>query len=289
MVIAFGLTDLLLILMAVIWGVNFSAVKYATGFLSPGVFTVLRLATAAVTFMFVARLQRNPWPTRSDVVRLMGLGVVGNGIYQLFFANGLARTRVADAALIMAAAPALIAVASHVRGFEKISARAISGIVLSIVGVGIVITGSATIPQRTGTMLGAAFMMAAVLCWTTFTVALRPLTARVDGVQLNAFTMLGGMLPMLFFVPELVQTNWGIVPPRVWGCVLYAGAISMGVAYLFYMRGIRVLGPTRTAIYGNLQPLVATLVAWALLHEAPTPWQITGATFIVSGILLTRL
>lgn len=285
---ALGTTDALLLLMAVIWGVNYSAVKYATRALSPVTFTVVRLAAAAVTLFLVAALQRKSWPNRRDVTVLLLLGVLGNGIYQLAFVNGLARTRIADAALIVASAPAFIAVLSHLRKIERVSLRAAGGVALSIVGVGVVILASAAVPQRQGSVLGAVLMVAAVCCWSVFTIALRPYTMRVDGVQLNAITMAGGLLPMVFAIPHVAATPWAAATPLVWGCVLYAGAISMGAAYLFYMRGLRVLGPTRTSIYGNLQPLVAILVAWALLHEAPTVWQAVGTAFIVGGIVLTR-
>jgi drug/metabolite transporter (DMT)-like permease len=62
----------------------------------------------------------------------------------------------------------------------------------------------------------------------------------------------------------------------------------MGVAYFFWYRGLRVLGPTRTAVYANLQPIVALLVAWPLLNETPTLFQIVGAVTIIAGVFLTR-
>jgi drug/metabolite transporter (DMT)-like permease len=62
----------------------------------------------------------------------------------------------------------------------------------------------------------------------------------------------------------------------------------MVVAYLIWYRGVRVLGPTRTAMFGNLQPLFALVVAWLALGEALTLWQGVGAASIMSGLLLTR-
>jgi drug/metabolite transporter (DMT)-like permease len=62
----------------------------------------------------------------------------------------------------------------------------------------------------------------------------------------------------------------------------------MGVAYLFWYRGLRVLGPTRTAVYSNLQPVIAIIVAWVFLHEAPTIWQGVGTGTIMTGLFLTR-
>jgi drug/metabolite transporter (DMT)-like permease len=49
-----------------------------------------------------------------------------------------------------------------------------------------------------------------------------------------------------------------------------------------------VLGPTRTAVYANLQPIVALLVAWPLLNETPTIFQGLGAATIIAGVFLTR-
>jgi drug/metabolite transporter (DMT)-like permease len=63
----------------------------------------------------------------------------------------------------------------------------------------------------------------------------------------------------------------------------------MVVAYLLYYRGLKILGPTRTSMYSNLQPLVAMGLAWLMLHEAPTVAQTTGAALIVGGLLLARL
>ena len=97
---------------------------------------------------------------------------------------------------------------------------------------------------------------------------------------------------MAFVAPQaLLQTDWSRVGLAAWGAVFYASIISMGVAYLFWYRGLRVLGATRTAVYGNLQPVIAIAVAWIFLSEPPTAWQGVGtatmmivARFISSGL-----
>jgi drug/metabolite transporter (DMT)-like permease len=61
------------------------------------------------------------------------------------------------------------------------------------------------------------------------------------------------------------------------------------IAYFFWLYGVRVLGPTRTAIFGNLQQFIALLVAWLMLGEVPTIWQAVGCITIVTGVLLTRV
>src|SRR4051812_25722153 len=101
-----GLTDLLLFTMAVIWGINFTVVKYATHIFNPVAFTGLRVGAAALFLGALALANGKPSVQRGDVIRLLLLGVLGNGLYQLFFVHGLARTRAGNAALIVGAAPA---------------------------------------------------------------------------------------------------------------------------------------------------------------------------------------
>jgi drug/metabolite transporter (DMT)-like permease len=79
------------------------------------------------------------------------------------------------------------------------------------------------------------------------------------------------------------------VPAGAWAAILYSGLGALVIAYIFWYYGVRKLGPTRTALYGNLQPLIALLVAWLTLGEVPTSWQAVGAATIVSGVLLTRV
>jgi drug/metabolite transporter (DMT)-like permease len=93
---------------------------------------------------------------------------------------------------------------------------------------------------------------------------------------------------MIASTPALVATDWSAVGIGGWLALLYSSVLSMGVAYFFWYRGLRVLGPTRTAVYSNLQPIVALLVAWAFLNEAPTIFQGVGAATIIAGVFLTR-
>jgi drug/metabolite transporter (DMT)-like permease len=283
------MTDVLLIVMAIIWGINYSAVKYGSVIFSPISFAWLRVVIAAATLMIVAVARRKPWPAWQDAVGLIGLGIFGNGVYQLLFVGGVSRTRVADAALIVASAPAFIAIISWLRGVEQVRQRAVIGILLSILGVGIVITGNSYVPQQRGTLLGITLVVCAVLLWSIFSVSLRQYTFRVNVIHVNAFTMLGGLLPMLFITPKVLSgSSWRTISSMGWAAALYSSVVSIGVAYLFWYRGVRVLGPTRASMYGNLQPIVAILVAWVVLHETPTVWQGAGASAIVGGILLTR-
>jgi drug/metabolite transporter (DMT)-like permease len=285
----FGKTDGLLFLMALIWGVNFSIVKFATEVMQPLAFTGLRVILAAVVLLAFAFARSARLPSKRDLLSLITLGMLGNGIYQLLFVEGISRTRVGNAALVVAATPALIAIISRWGGVDRISRRVAGGIALSLAGVAVVILGSAKAASGTPTFLGTMLVFCGTLCWTAFTVMLQPFARRLDPVHLSAFTMLGGTIPLLIFTStSMVSTDWSRLGFAAWGAVFYASVISMGVAYLFWYRGLRVLGPTRTAVYSNLQPVIAILVAWIFLSETPTIWQGLGTGTIISGLFLTR-
>jgi len=282
-------THVLLLLMVVIWAVNFSLIKYAVQYIPPLAFTGLRVGISAALLLAIAVRRRRAWPPRRDMLALIMLGVIGNGIYQILFVEGLSRTKVGNAALIIAASPAFIAVVSRMRGIERLRRKTLAGVALSVCGVGLVVLGSAHSDHSNATLFGTLLVFCGVLCWTMFTVLLQPLATRVDPIQLSALTMTGGTLPLILVSPRAIaELNWASVGPLAWGCLFYASVISMVIAYLFWYRGLRVIGPTRTAVFGNLQPVVAIGVAWLFLGELPTVWQGVGTAATLGGLFLTR-
>ena len=283
------LTDVTLILMALIWGVNFVVLKFATGLLPPLAFNAVRVTLAAIALMIIAACGRSPWPSRSQTLSLLGLGVLGNGIYQMFFIQGVAHTRASDAAILIAATPAFIALIGRVRGVERIGRRGWMGILLSVVGIGFV-SGAAAVGETRDSLFGDLLILCGTFCWALYTVLLKPHTHAVDGVKLAALTMVGGAMALVLVGwSAILTTPWRDAPPAVWGAMAYSGIGGLVIAYLFWYRGVRVIGPTRTAMYSNLQPVIAVAVAWLVLGELPTLWQGVGAASIMSGLLLTRL
>lgn len=282
-------TDASLVLMALIWGVNFSVVKYGTELLSPLAFNAARVLLAAVALSMVAFLPRAMRVSRRDIVGLLLLGVLGNGIYQIFFIEGVALTRAGDAALVISASPAFIALIGRIRGVERVGSRGAAGIALSILGIGFVVYSGTRVAVHGASVAGDLLVLAGSLSWALYTVLLTPYTHRIDGITLSAYTMIGGaVLLELIALPELATLQWSAVSGSVWLAIVYSGLGALVIAYLFWYRGVRVIGPTRTAMYANLQPIFALIVAWAMLAERPTPWQGVGAVCIMSGLLLTR-
>jgi drug/metabolite transporter (DMT)-like permease len=285
-----GGTDALLVLMALIWGGNFFAVQYGAAHMDSWAFNATRMTLGLVVLLALALATvRVPWPSRADTLRLLACGVIGNGIYQLLFIGGVPRTRGGSASLILAASPAVLALIGWLTRTEKLTRQLLLGVACSIAGVAMVMLGDSAHPSRPGSVLGNALVAAACLTWGVYATLLRPLASRLNGLHVTVLTLTGGVVPLVALaVPSLARTPWTTLDAGTWGAIAYAGVGAMGLAYVIYYRGLKLLGPTRTSMYGNLQPFIALFIAWRLQNDAPTPAQLLGAAGILGGIVLAR-
>jgi drug/metabolite transporter (DMT)-like permease len=283
------ITDSLLLLMAIIWGVNFSVIKFGTQFIAPLAFNGARIPIAVGAQFGVARAMRLPPIARGDAMRLFALGLLGNGMYQVLFILGIARSRVATTALVIAATPAFVALIGRLFGSERLTRRQWAGIACQMAGCSTVVLGAGRATSGSDSLLGSSLLLLAALSWSIYAVRLKSYSHRIHPMQIGAWTMLGGALVVCTVaIPAIAATPWTTLPAGFWMALLYSAILAMVVAYMFYYRGLRVLGATRTAMYSNLQPLVAGAVAWIALNEVPTGPQLLGATLIVSGLVATR-
>ncbi|WP_353268367.1 EamA family transporter [Gemmatimonas sp.] len=285
----FGMTDAGLVLMATIWGVNYSVVKTGLQAMTPLSFTAVRMVSAAAVLFLIARVVKNTWPSRRDTMHLLVFGLIGNGVYQLLFISGMARTRAGVAALIVAAGPAWIAIMSRLLGRERVSRLGWAGIVLQLIGVLCVVGSTQGFEGGEQGLIGAMLISGGSIIWALYSVLLQPYTQRMNALPLSAITLASGALMMAVAgAPDMLRLDWGGVSLAGWGAVMYSSLGAMVIGYMLFYQGVRVLGPTKTAMYGNLQPIIAIAVAWALLHEKPTGWQLLGAAFVMAGLLVSR-
>lgn len=286
------LAEIAVVVMALIWGVNYSVIKFGTSVVPPLAYNGVRVALAALAMLAIALIWGGTAPGRRDALALLALGVLGNGVYQIFFAEGIARTRAGEAALVVGASPALIALFGWLRGVERVDGRGMFGIALSFVGVGLIVLGRATSGEsaQDGSLFGDLLVLCGAVCWAVYTVFLVPYTRRLDGLWIIALALIGGSALILAAgVREIGRVEWTALPMSAWWAIIYGGLGGLVVAYILWYRGVKVLGPTRTHLYANLQPLIALVAAWLTLGERPTAYQGIGAATIVTGVLLTRV
>lgn len=286
------LAEVAVLLMALIWGVNFSVIKYGTTIMPPLGYNAVRTMLAAVSLTLIALIWGGAAPARKDLLMLLALGALGNGVYQTLFVEGLARTRAGEAALVVGASPALMALFARMGGIEQVDKRRALGIALSMFGVGLIVLARAASGESAngGSLFGDLLVLCGAVLWAIYTVLLIPYTKRVGGFWVIALNLIGGATVLAAVGARgILSVNWMTLPGVAWAAILYSGLGGLVIAYMFWLYGIRRLGPTRTALYGNLQPLIALVFAWLTLGEIPTAWQIVGAGTIVGGVLLTRV
>jgi len=278
-----------MLLVCLIWGVNFSVTKLAIGQIPPLPFTAIRFVLASLLLWMVLRLTEEPAVLPpSEIRRLVVLGVVGNTCYQLLFILGLAHTSATNSSLILSMVPTVVAVFAGLLGLERVTPKMWLGIGLGTLGVALVIAASG-MKFSTGTLTGDLLTVAAVLCWAGYTVGLRTLPPGLTPLRVTTVTTIAGMPGLaLAGLPGLLVLQWGTVGATAWWALAYATVLSLVVAYLLWNRSVQAVGGTRTAIYMCITPLVAVGAAWVVLGEHARPLQAIGAVLIIAGVLLTR-
>lgn len=279
-----------LLLLVMLWALNFSVIKIGLASFPPHGFNALRFPLAALLLGAVLLATgRLDTPARSDVLRIVVLGVIGNLAYQLLFISGMALSRAGNASVLLTTSPIFTAMLSAWLGHERIRPAAWIGIVAAALGIGLVIgSGGDGLRFGTDTLLGDLLLVGAAAVWSVYTVGARDPIRKYGSVRVTAWTLwVGAGLLVLVGLPDLVRLEGG-VEPGAWAAVLYAGFLGLGLSYLLWYRGVRVLGNTRTSAFGNLVPIFAIFIAWPMLGEVPNLWQLVGAVVIIAGIRLVR-
>lgn len=280
-----------------IWGVNFSAVKFALGELAPLAFNTLRFGMATLALVAIMRLRGESFGLRrQDILPVILLGFGGHTLYQALFINGMARTTPAIAALLMATSPLFVVIYGMLLGLERPRRTVIVGILLSFTGTLLLIVGSQSVRGAAGepglrreTLVGDLLTLLAAMMWAAYTLGGKPLLGRYSPLKLNALTMIPGTLLLaLLSAPTLARQDWGAVSVSAWGAWAYSAIFAVVVAYVLWYTSVQRVGGARTAIYSNMTPVVATAVSWLAMGEHLAPLQIVGAAVVIAGILLAR-
>ncbi len=285
-----GSTDLLLLLMSLIWGSNFTVIKYSLEDLLPLSFNALRFTIASIVMLTVAFLSQNGFKLEpGDRMKLFTLGLLGNTFYQSLFITGMAHTRAGNAALILATTPLFTAILGRIRKHEYFTVGGVGGLLLAFAGIVMIVVSGRGEVSIGETLLGDCLLLASTVCWSLYTVGSKQLVHTYGSLKATTIMMTSGT-PFLLLVcaPSLLRQDWSRVRPVAWAGVVYSGLFAIALAYLIWSYGVRRIGSTRTAIYSNITPIVALLVAWLALGESPTLGQLAGAVVIFAGIYLVR-
>ena len=288
--------DLSLVLVTLIWGFNFPIIKIVLEVMHPHAMNVFRLWAAALALgivhyvyqkragaSFFAPLRTHGWP-------LLGLGLVGYLFYQLAFIIGVNNTTAGSAALLLSSAPLWTAIFGNIFGFDALRPLAWLGLLAALAGAVVIVLGSTkTIDFSNATFFGNAVMLIAAIFWGAYTAFSKPLTRHITPA---AITFLG----LLYALPFLTglgvfyfdTVEWDQLNGWIWLAIIFSGSLSTGLTVVVWNAAVKRVGPSQTAVYGNLVPVVALFSGAWLLGESITFVQIAGGLLILGGLFLMR-
>ena len=278
------------------WGLNFVIVKMVLEVMHPHVMNLFRLVAAALvlTLIYWRRVGGSAeafWrPLRTDRNAILRLTLVGWILYQAAFITGLDKTSAGNGAIIMSSAPIWTALLSLLMGTEKLSTRSWFGLFLSITGTVTVVTfGSAELSFSSELLLGNGIVLGAAILWGSYTALTKPLVERHSPLSLTVLALLLCLIPLgLLSLPYWQGTDWSRITVWYWLAIVFSGALSTGIAIVFWNNAVRALGASHTAAFGNLVPLIALFSGFLILGDPILPAQLIGGTMIIGGLVIMR-
>ncbi|HET6832986.1 MAG TPA: DMT family transporter [Acidimicrobiales bacterium] len=287
------------IVAATLFGTNASVSKAVLDAgIAPRQLAALRCTGAAVgLFVVLAALGSLPRlrvPRRS-LPHLAVLGVVGAALIQWFYFEAIDRLPVGIAILLEFTGPVLVAVYARVVQRQQVGGGVWVALALSLAGLALVAA------VWTDTRLDAAGLaagVAAAACLATFLLVGRHSSGTIDPLASAFWTF---AFASLFWVP--LEPLWRVegsvlgeatslggrldgIDVPVWvalGAVVVLGTL---LPYLLDLAALAHLSATTVGAVGMLEPVIATVVAWAWLEQSLSPAQLLGGVVILAGVAI---
>ena len=280
-----------LLLIATLWGTFPATGKLAVQDFPPVFLTALR-AVIASTFLVVLLLRSGAETIRGlgpgSIRAFVVLGVCGLVLSTQLSYVGYAYTTAANAAILQAATPVLVALGARAYLGERLRRRQQAGVAVSALGVLVVVTDGRLWALRLEDLRSGDFItLAGLVAWMTYTVYGK----RVVSTHSPALTTAAYVAGTCILVAEAVLTAPLFPRPvltstRAWIVVVYHALLG-AVAHIWWYRAVDRVGASRAAVFMNVTPIVGVALAAALLHEPIGIWEVVGTLLVLAGVALT--
>ncbi len=272
----------------VFWGASFAAIRVAVSILHPQAVMFWRMAIACLIMLpFSKRLVPDTWH-RGDFKLLIPMVLLQPCLYFLLESNALQLTTSSQAGVISASVPVLVALGAWIFLSEKISGQILTGLFISVAGVGILtLCGKGTMPGE-NPMLGNSLEFAAMVCAAGNMLIVKRLSRRYNPWTLTGLQFLAGLI---FFSPgirHMIAAPQVMLQPDLLISILLLGAFASVGAFGLYNWSISRIPATKASIFINLVPVVAVCLGWTVLKESLTSGQIAGAVLVGMGVLISQ-
>lgn len=283
-------------LSAFLWSTTFVCARYllAGRSVDPITLAVLRFVAGGVFLLIVGWFWRRReitsirWSDFGRCLALALLGIVGMSVF-LFF--GQQYTSAIKSSIIMQTSPVFIALLGILIG-ERVTIAGLGGIIISMAGTLMVmnVLTAGGIQMLFGqNSCGDFLVLASAACWAVYSVFSKPLVNRLGGYAATTWVMVAGALELI-----ILRCVWPVpaVWPdavREWTVVIYLAIFPTAIAYFAWYEAMRLIRLPLLNIMQYLTPVFTLLLAWVLLSERITLWQLAGIGVVMLGIMLVSL
>ena len=270
-----------------LWGLAPVGLRFIVLRVDPLAVLALRFSISSLAFLPVlihSRLMGWSWSDIKSGVVCALVGIVG---YGLPVTIGQQWTTASMTGLILASEPIWILLVWALLERRRPGLGAGAGALLGLVGVGLLFDGGGTIPGGNGA-LGAGLVLLSAIAWSAYCVLVRDLAFRRGVLQVTAFTIVVGSLPLIAMGAGGAVTEIGQLTTKEWA-VLVALAIGGSVfAIMLWNYGVARLSALRAGPFLYLVPLVTVLGGVGLLDESLDLRLLLGGTIILAGVVTAQ-
>jgi drug/metabolite transporter (DMT)-like permease len=280
---------LLLSLTAVFWAGNIVLARYVAGHVPPMTLSCVRwIGSLFLLLPFAWPHLKRDWPAlRARLPLMVLLSAMGFAFNNMLSYWALQYTQALNALLIQSSGPLFVALWSWLLFGVRLTGAQLAGVAISLVGVlTIILRGDfgslAGIQFNKGDLMFATGLLAFGLYS-----ALMPRRPKTHQLSLIAFTMGCGALLLVPFSLAEYATGFTLKPDLLTlATLIYVVIFPSTLAYLFFNRGIALIGPNRAAPFFHLVPVFGSAMAILLLGEQLRLFHLVGYALVLAGVAI---
>jgi drug/metabolite transporter (DMT)-like permease len=279
----------LLVSLALLWGVNWPAMKIAVTEMGPWTFRAICLYTGAIGLYAIAlKFGLSMRVPRGHARALIVASFLNVTIWHVCSGYGLTQIDAGRAALIAFTMPIWVGLFGAVFLGERLDAR--KGIALALGAVGLGLLAMPAFSGLAARPLGFFLMLACALGWATGTLFLKRQGFGMNAVSLTAWQLAIGGVPVLIGVVliDLPAGIWRVETPSPegWIGIVYAASVPMIYCHWAWFRALEIL-PAQVAALGVLAvPVVGVASSAWLMGERFAPLDYAGMAAILAALFM---
>jgi drug/metabolite transporter (DMT)-like permease len=212
------------------------------------------------------------------------LGATGIALFHVLVYAALTYTTAVNTLLLVAAAPVLIIVCSWLLFRDRVTPVQALGIVVSLAGAVVLITRGDLRALGFGIGIGEVLGLAAVVVWAIYSSLLKRRPPNLDPLALLTASVVVGVLlmaPVYVFSSSRVTLSF-----PVGAALAYIVVFASVLAFVFWSRGVAVVGPNTAGVFLHLMPLFGAVLSITFLGERILPFHLIGAGLVLTGVLV---